>query len=752
MENIALVPSSVSNSIYIGGRKNCAGGSIVLEDRIIDYLLPVEDTTTVTIDTSLLTIPPNNGMQFNLIVWSNKDNVINFPDGTQMEIRRGESSFIIRRAPGTNWLISPQILSGYRETWLQARSEPIKSTTALSSACDIQAERSHDIDAYNIFCTCAPWNTTTTYCGGYNYAASASLYVTYLSPVMVKTMTLHYGTLTSTYLPSAITVYGSNDGKNWTTLLATGSITYTSNTNNVYNITGANNFYRMFKLVCAFENLVGNNLYFTPISFSGYDSQKINTGTYDFLVPSISTASDGYDVSINSSDLSSIDGSVYNIVKYNGDDLYASRSDTSVNWEITYTLPAAEKFVGIYYVPTNWQSVFKDFAIFGSNNNSDWTRICRLQNVMAPNGGNQDQPFVYLLTSQTAYQYYKIVVYSTWNNENYIYVRRLNFIKTVPYVYESFQTIIPQLASASQDGYVVSVSNTVDGNVYQMFDRASNTFCAGEFSNGEWIATIQLPSATIVRGVQMMARGGGDYNQAPSIFSIQGSNDGSSWTSIQSFLATWTTANELKAFALTNTTAYSYYRMVATASMSGTYCALAELGLTTEPSLRAVDYVVDDYAVPVMSSASQDDYVITSKSQHSGEYANWKAFDRNSGDSWACGGDDVSDGDKNCDVWIQAELASAKVVNCLTLVSQSGGENQCPRDFTLDGSNDANSWTTLLTVTNQDTFNSKTWEFVNTTAYLYYRLNITKNNVANGYISLAQLNLINRTVYDDYYD
>lgn len=750
MENIVLVPTSVSNSIYIGGRKNCTGGSIVLEDRIIDYFLPVEDTTTVTIDTSLLTIPPNNGMQFNLIVWSNKDNVINFPDGTQMEVRRGESTFIIRRAPGTNWLISPQILSGYRETWLKARGEPTQNATGISSLFDLRRSNYYALIP-DIFCTCSPWNTSTTTFGNYNYATSATIYATFMSPVLVKTMTLHYGTLTSTYLPSAITVYGSNDGKNWTTLLTTGSITYTSNTNNAYNITGANNFYRMFKLVCAFENLEGNNLNFIPISFLGYDSQKINTGTYDFLVPSISTASDGYEVSINSSDLS-IDGSVYNLVKYTDDTLYATRSDTSVNWEITYTLPAAEKFVGIYYRPAGWEYVMKDFAIFGSNNNSDWTRICRLQNAIAPNGGDSRQIFVYPLTPQAAYQYYKVVVYSTWENGNRIYFRNLNFIKTVPYVYESFQTIIPQLASASQDGYVVSVSNTANGNVYQMFDRASNTFCAGEFSNGEWIATIQLPSATIVRGVQMMARGGGDYNQAPSIFSIQGSNDGSSWTSIQSFSATWTTANELKAFALTNTTAYSYYRMVATASTSGTYCALAELGLTTEPSLRAVDYVVDDYAVPVMSSASQDDYVITSKSQHSGKYANWKAFDRNSGSSWACGGDDVSDGDKNCDVWIQAELASAKVVNCLTLVSQSGGENQCPRDFTLDGSNNGTDWTTLLTVTNQDTFNTQSWEVSNTTAYTYYRLNITKNNVANGYISLAQLNLTNRTVYDDYYD
>ena len=750
MENIALVPTSVSNSIYIGGRKSCTGGSIVLEDRIIDYFLSIEDTTTITIDTSLLTIPTNNGMQFNLIVWSNKDNVINFPDGTQMEVRRGESTFIVKKAAGSNWIVAPQMLSGYAETWLKAKGRPGSNAQGLTSLLNAQREGSGWM-TNDMFCSCAPGATSTTSYGYYNYTDSATLYVTYLSPVMVKTMTLHCGNQTTSHLPSSITVYASNDGKNWSTLLSAGSISYTAVTNNVYNITGANNFYRMFKLVCAFENLSGNYLEFYPISFSGYNSERINTGTYGFLVPTINAASNGYNVSINTSDgITVTDGTIYALTKV-GTVFCATRPNSSVNWEITYTLPSAEKFDGIYYCAYSWTAIPKDFAVFGSNDNSNWTRICRLQNALTPNGGNRDQEFVYPVSSVSAYQYYKIVVYSVWDDSVTLGSEGFNFFKRIPYVYESFQTIIPQLSSASQGGYVITVTNTVDGNSWQMFDRASNTFCAGEFSSGEWIATIQLPSATVIRGIQMMARSGGDYSQAPSAFSIQGSNDGSSWTSIQSFMTSWSSGNEQQVFKLNNSTAYSYYRMVATASSNGTYCALAELGLTTEPALQAVNYVVDDYAVPVMASASQDGYVISAKSSHS-DYPAWRAFDRNSSTSWACGGDDKSDGDKNCDVWIQAELASAKVVNCLTLVSQSGGENQCPRDFTLKGSNNGTDWTTLLTVTNQDTFNTQSWEVSNTTAYTYYRLHITKNNVANGHISLSQLNLVNRTVYDDFYD
>ena len=56
--------------------------------------------------------------------------------------------------------------------------------------------------------------------------------------------------------------------------------------------------------------------------------------------------------------------------------------------------------------------------------------------------------------------------------------------------------------------------------------------------------------------------------------------------------------------------------------------------------------------------------------------------------------------------------------------------------FTIEGSNDGQSWTVLLTVENLESYSGiltklpndiDIWEFNNTTAYLYYCMSITKN-------------------------
>ena len=76
----------------------------------------------------------------------------------------------------------------------------------------------------------------------------------------------------------------------------------------------------------------------------------------------------------------------------------------------------------------------------------------------------------------------------------------------------------------------------------------------------------------------------------------------------------------------------------------------------------------------------------------------------------------------------------------------SGGDTatypgrELPKNWTLLGSNDGESWTTLDTRTNQaDTANSdtRTYAIANTTAYMYYRLNITASN-GDGVLQISE--------------
>jgi|GEM_PF-5901112 len=70
-----------------------------------------------------------------------------------------------------------------------------------------------------------------------------------------------------------------------------------------------------------------------------------------------------------------------------------------------------------------------------------------------------------------------------------------------------------------------------------------------------------------------------------------------------------------------------------------------------------------------------------------------------------------------------------------------------PKDWTFEGSNDATSWTLLNTQTNQFTapdpftVETKTYTFTNTTAYKYYRLNITSNQTGTAAITVSEFEL-----------
>ena len=95
--------------------------------------------------------------------------------------------------------------------------------------------------------------------------------------------------------------------------------------------------------------------------------------------------------------------------------------------------------------------------------------------------------------------------------------------------------------------------------------------------------------------------------------------------------------------------------------------------------------------------------------------------------------------------WLQAELSDPVAVVDYALTSANDAPGRDPRDWTLQGSQDGQSWTTLDTQTGQDfsdRFQTREYRFANTTAYSFYRLDITANH-GDGLIQLAELQLSN---------
>lgn len=93
--------------------------------------------------------------------------------------------------------------------------------------------------------------------------------------------------------------------------------------------------------------------------------------------------------------------------------------------------------------------------------------------------------------------------------------------------------------------------------------------------------------------------------------------------------------------------------------------------------------------------------------------------------------------------WVELELAEPVTIVRYALTSANDAPGRDPRDWKLQGSDDGTSWTTLDTRTSEsftDRFQTKTYDFANSTAYKFFRLDITANHGDN-IIQLAELQL-----------
>ena len=144
---------------------------------------------------------------------------------------------------------------------------------------------------------------------------------------------------------------------------------------------------------------------------------------------------------------------------------------------------------------------------------------------------------------------------------------------------------------------------------------------------------------------------------------------------------------------------------------------------------------------PAMTSATAPSGAVTSTGISPAGEENWRAFDRNSSTFATFG--DASGGILTYDFG----AGNTKVINFYSLNAyRSGIPERSPKTWTLEGSPNGTVWTTLDTQTNVAAWSSgevRTYKTSNTTAYRYYRLNITAIQGGGSYpdsVNILELN------------
>jgi alpha-L-fucosidase 2 len=277
------------------------------------------------------------------------------------------------------------------------------------------------------------------------------------------------------------------------------------------------------------------------------------------------------------------------------------------------------------------------------------------------------------------------------------------------------------LALRNVGGIATASGEDSSANAAKAFDRVETT----AWSSGSTAATawLQCPfngpawAVTQYKLVSSPSNAGAD----PRDWQLLGSNNGSDWTALDSRAnEIFTARTQTKRCVFSNTIPYRFYRLniTATAGGTGSGVRLAEFQLWSVDSSDKASASVENGTTENAAKAF-DGSTATKWYNSNIAPSGWLRFQYGGGAGWALS---------------QYSLTSANDV-----------PQRDPRDWQFQGSNDGATWTTLDTRSGEtfsSRFQTKTYTFANTTAYRYYRLNVTANAGGTGFgLQLSELTL-----------
>lgn len=217
----------------------------------------------------------------------------------------------------------------------------------------------------------------------------------------------------------------------------------------------------------------------------------------------------------------------------------------------------------------------------------------------------------------------------------------------------------------------------------------------------------------------------------PKDWNLVASNDGTTWVQLDSKSdESFSGRFQTREWNIDNETAYQYYRIYITDNNGGSLIQIAEWRLM---QLQIISFGAEDFTQSALITVNRDN-----TNGPSGAEGSFKLIDDNEGSKF------LTSWDPTQPLQMQQRLLEASVVGQYTITSGNDAPGRDAKTWTLSGSNDNSTWTEIDSQTDQmfdERGQTRTFTVDNSTAYLYYRWEVTENNGA-GLIQIGEWRLL----------
>ena len=704
--------------------KSVLNGNVDLEEKTLIYRAVVTEDLVFSFTLGFV---PTNDFTFILEIISDGEHIISFADqinpiAQTMPINRGSTKIYFTKKLGLQYYEAHVTTAESNQPQLLTPRYGVLNSHFLLSTPEGCSSHPHQLlrESYNAVYTCP--------------------IISFEFFDLVCVTHVGYWSRSNSVAMSEFIFRGSNDAKNWTTLIRkSNEIIYGKVPVEKF---GVFRYYEIIPTYNSDDNKPGGiSLYGTKI-----DNNEVTIKTLTYPMSSVSgsfckLSVSSWGATTTPSHLQ--DGDVGTYVSINPDD----QNQRWIKYE--FSSPTIANILQMDIKRENQSQNAVWFKLEGSNDDETWDLLCERQYETWKIVNGLFNILTEKFDNETAYKFYRLVCIAMDSTETTWQCAGFRLYQQV-FGRENFFNFIPQLSSASQDGFEVTASSQYNDShaAYYAFDRNSSSKWASNTSNESWLQ-IKLPEAVIATAFKITSRSDGYTNQTPRDFKFQGSNDGEVWTDILNVVGLiWSEADQTIIFeAIENSTAYQYYRLLITANNGANEISVGEVGIgSIKKEYRRLLYKYD-YLVPIMDSDNHSTeegmYKLSSSSEHP-DHKRKYLFDKNYGTRFEL--------KEETSGWIQIEMPVAKIVNVFAISSRS--DSWCdasPRNYELLASNDGSSWVKLFEITDSKTFGAsetRTHKFDNQNAYKFYRLNVS--NSARTVLTFSGWDLINQYTIREY--